>query len=272
MAEIDVGDAVPLFVNFTNKAGAPTDPTTVVLTITNPAGVTTTPATTHPSTGHYEYDLLVTAAGTWDWEWTATGAVAAVERGSFTVRPRNTVDVTPGGAEANSYLTVDEADAMAALTGMGPADQAWLDAPSSTKEKALIRATSEIDAYLKVAGSRYSIEQSLLFPRTLDVISNVPYILADVQRATYAQAAHLVRNAEVLDNADSRRARGLISFSDDDGSGSVVSTRPEFGQLSSRALQYLRAIRGLGRATLRSVRIVPSHPYAVTRYRDPYQP
>ncbi len=168
---------------------------------------------------------------------------------------------TVAGATANSYLTVADADGFAQDLGLGPSDAAWLVASNSDKEKALIRATSEVDAYLKIAGSHWADGQALLFPRAIDADNtNTPFILTNVELATYAQAVHVLRNAEQLDNADSRRARGLISFSDDDGSGSVISNRDDFGTMSSRAIHYLRALKGLGRTTLRSVWVSGSQP------------
>jgi hypothetical protein len=169
----------------------------------------------------------------------------------------------PGSASANSYLSVAEADALAAALGLGRAATKWTAAASGLKEKALIRATSEIDAFIATAGSPWSSAQSLLFPRLVDFAvvlgEATPFIIENVRKATYEQAVHLLLNADLIDDANTRRARGLIQFSDDDGSGSVVSVRPEFGLMSSQALAYLRPLRGLGRASLTSVPIASSY-------------
>ena len=169
------------------------------------------------------------------------------------------LDATPGGLVSNSYLTVAGADAIAALLGLGEDSTAWLAADNADKEKALIRATTEIDSYFGSVGVRWSPDQALLFPRIADLdVLDAAYIVYDVELATYWQAVHVLRNADAIDRANARRARGLISFSDDDGSGSVVSVKPEFGLMSAQALAHLRKLR-TGRATLRSVPITSSY-------------
>lgn len=170
-----------------------------------------------------------------------------------------TIIATPGAADANSYLTLEEADEIATLRGLGPAATGWLDGTDADKEKALIRATSEIDAELGSVGIRYAADQALLLPRYTDKVDGDPVIISSVRLATYEQAVYLLANAEVMDNANARRARGLISFSDDDGSGSVVAARPDFGTMSPQALMYLRQLRNLGRGNLRSVPIGSSY-------------
>lgn len=170
------------------------------------------------------------------------------------------LDATPGGLTSDSYLTVADADAIAASQGLGEASTAWLAADDGVKEKALRRATSEIDAHVGTAGYRWLVNQPLLFPRVTDLDAlELPYIIHDVAMATYWQAVHLLQNSDLLDRANARRARGLISFSDDDGSGSVVAVKPGFGQLSAQAMTYLRKIVGAGRSSLRSVAIASSY-------------
>lgn len=258
MAEIDVGDALPIYVDFKNVAGAAADPTTVALSIVKPDATVLSPSPTHPSLGRYEYTIAISQTGRWTYTWTGTGAVAAVERGSFMVRA-SVLNAEPGSLVANSYLTVAEADEIAANRGLGPAAADWLSASDSDKEKALMRASSEVDAHLGTVGTRWDTLQALLFPRYVDEAIGLPFILPNVRLATYEQAVYVLRNAEVMDNANTRRARGLISFSDDDGSGSVVAARPDFGTMSPQALILLKQIRGLGRATLRSVRMSSSY-------------
>jgi hypothetical protein len=179
------------------------------------------------------------------------------------------LNATPGAADANSYLTVDEADAIANERGLGRAASAWLSADDATKEKALIRASSEIDAYMVTTATRWASDQALLFPRYADADAmNVPYIIPNVRMATFEQAAHVNANADKIDDADTRRARGLISFSDDDASGSVA--RSGFGLLSSRAEAYMKGILAAGRTTLKSVDIDSSYGNNYTRMLDPW--
>src|SRR5262245_39548348 len=65
--------------------GVPTDATTVVLTITDPNGNITTPATTHPSTGTYTANVACTAVGTWTYLWEGTGTASDAVAGTWTV-------------------------------------------------------------------------------------------------------------------------------------------------------------------------------------------
>ena len=150
MAELDIGDALPLYFAFRGPDGQLLD-TDVELSITKPDGDTITPTPDHLDTGRWSYDLLIEQAGRYSWVWTATGAGSGVERGSFMVGASPVV-ATPGALDANSYITVAEADAIAAEIGLGPADEGWLDASEASKARALIRATTEIDAYVRTAG------------------------------------------------------------------------------------------------------------------------
>lgn len=169
------------------------------------------------------------------------------------------LDATPGGLASNSYLTVADANAIATELGVGEDGTAWLAASSPDKERALLRATTEIDSYVGGVGLRWEPLQALLFPRASDLdFMDAAYIVRDVELATYWQAVHVLRNADVIDRANARRAKGMISFSDDDGSGSMMSVKPEFGLMSAQALAHLRKLR-TGRASLRSVPITSSY-------------
>lgn len=82
-ASYEVGDAVAL-TWAVRVAGVLTN-ATVVLTITNPAGVASTPTVTNPSTGNYAASFTATLNGLHHWRWVATGAVTNAESGTFTV-------------------------------------------------------------------------------------------------------------------------------------------------------------------------------------------
>jgi hypothetical protein len=87
----DRGDLIMLFANFTNAAGAATNPTTVVLKTRDPAGlVVTRGGVTNPTTGRFEYQLSLTVldaqSGQWSYWWQGTGVVQQVEEGQFKVR------------------------------------------------------------------------------------------------------------------------------------------------------------------------------------------
>jgi hypothetical protein len=91
----NIGDAVPLV--YTISATA-----TVALTVTDPDGTTSTPATTQggsPPAVTYTANVLATKAGTWLYSFVATGAVTDAEDGQFYVQP---------AATANVYTTLPE--------------------------------------------------------------------------------------------------------------------------------------------------------------------
>lgn len=91
----NIGDAVPLV--YTINAVA-----TVVLTVTDPDGVVTTPATTQggaPPAVTYTRNEPATKAGVWLFRFVATGAVTDAEDGQFYVQPN---------ATSNVYTTLPE--------------------------------------------------------------------------------------------------------------------------------------------------------------------
>jgi len=73
-----------------------------------------------------------------------------------------TVDATIGGAAANSYLTVADADAIAEYR-LGTL--AWSTATTDNKGRALIQATAYLDQ-LGYIGSKATTTQALLWPRS----------------------------------------------------------------------------------------------------------
>lgn len=84
----DKGDVVRLTGTFTDASTPPVlaDPTTVVLRLRNPAGVTSTPATVKDSVGVYHYDLSLDTVGEWAYRWEGTGAVQTAEEATLYVR------------------------------------------------------------------------------------------------------------------------------------------------------------------------------------------
>ena len=144
------------------------------------------------------------------------------------------LDATVAGASADSYLTVADADALA-NEDLGPQAVGWLAASVPMKEKALKRATREIDLFIgDLGGLRYAATQRLLFPRAIDVSGTpaTPFIHRSIRSATYEQAAYVLANADKLDEAAQRRARGLFAYSNPDGTGGSVAVDPAFGRLS----------------------------------------
>jgi hypothetical protein len=153
------------------------------------------------------------------------------------------IDATVGGASANSYLTIVAADAFAA-SDLGTNAKAWLAATTDEKEAALLRATFEIDSNIGRVVNPGSTTQALLFPRAEDLLADgVTWFLPiRLQRAAYLQAAYVLQNATVLDQAASFRARGLSNFSNPDGTGGQLSDDPGFGLLHPRAQALLEPL------------------------------
>lgn len=80
------GHTIKIQVEFRNEAGVLTNPTTTTLKTIDPAGVLVTyaqAALTNPSTGKWNKSVLANKEGIWHWRWEGTGAVDAVDEGSF---------------------------------------------------------------------------------------------------------------------------------------------------------------------------------------------
>lgn len=132
MDRIIVGDTPNLGNEFYNGP-ALADPTTVTLAVTDPSGNTATytyaaSEITRTSTGVYHRNESVDEDGVWSYQWTATGTVADVSTGTFTVWPADagTLDV----------LTVPEAKNIV--------DIAQTDITQDDKLRGWITATSEL--------------------------------------------------------------------------------------------------------------------------------
>ena len=81
----DVGD-VAVLTSTWRVSGTLTTPTTRVLTVVSPAGVSSTPSITVSSTGVLTAEVSITEAGTWRYRWVGTGAAAGAEEGRLFVR------------------------------------------------------------------------------------------------------------------------------------------------------------------------------------------
>lgn len=103
-----VGDTVTLTNTFA-VSGTATDPTTVSLVVTDPAGTATTytyagATITKSSTGVYTKNVTASTAGIWSYAWTGTGTAADVASSSFVVEP-----LAPIAADTLDVLTLLEA-------------------------------------------------------------------------------------------------------------------------------------------------------------------
>lgn len=170
------------------------------------------------------------------------------------------LDATVGGANANSYLTVAEADALAA-DDLGRFAKKWREGtPLDVKERALIRASREISLRFGPT-TRYAGTQALSFPRSIDYVGDPPvaYLPAELKRASYEQAIYVNAVSEALDDSATRRAQGTFSQSDDNGSY-TLATDPQLGRIAPEALAALAALRGSARTarTVYSVQLTSS--------------
>lgn len=79
------GDEFATLQNIFRVNNVPTDPTTVVLTITDPTGATTSPSPTHSGTGTYTANIACTVTGIWTFLWEGTGTASDAVAGTWTV-------------------------------------------------------------------------------------------------------------------------------------------------------------------------------------------
>lgn len=151
-----------------------------------------------------------------------------------------TLVATPGSATADSYLTVAAADALAG-DDIGPERDAWSKADADLKDRALLRATREVDAYVATGWSPYSSDQVLVFPREIDVnAEGDPFIPRKVVLATYQQAIYILKNREALATMNAHRARA-----GDVDPDSAYGVDPANGPsvISPMAMHYLAGFR-----------------------------
>jgi hypothetical protein len=87
----DIGDVVRLDAYTYDDDGTPTAPTTISVTIEKPDATEVTPSVTTLADGHYrvDYPTAGLAAGVYQVRWVATGDVAEVEPGAFTLKVAN---------------------------------------------------------------------------------------------------------------------------------------------------------------------------------------
>lgn len=169
------------------------------------------------------------------------------------------LDATVAGAAANSYVTVAEGDGFAAAT-LGAEARAWEAATVEEKEQALTSATTSVDTFQR-SRSGYAVpyvsDQALLFPRDIDLsVALAPLILGTVKRATFVQAAWLLKNHELLAQAASHVAAGVFSQSDDDGSWTAAAD-PTRGLYAPEMTVLLNSIAASSRTRGASLISVP---------------
>ena len=83
----DIGDGIRLTGSF-SVDDTPTNPTTIVVTLTDPSGNSGTSAPSNSGTGEYYEDIVVDEPGSWHYRYVGTGAVVAASEGHFSVRKK----------------------------------------------------------------------------------------------------------------------------------------------------------------------------------------
>lgn len=132
MTTRDVGDLVDLRHLVYDSSGTLTD-ATVVLTVTDPSGTTSTPTVTRTATGTYDAGFTLAAAGTWFWVWTVSGAVVDVDYGSLLA----------GNPAPLTYATLPELKAYLGITD---------ESRDAMLQDALLTASRKVE---KVCGRRF---------------------------------------------------------------------------------------------------------------------
>lgn len=180
-----------------------------------------------------------------------------------------TVDATVGGASANSYLTVADADTILNLRlGIG----SWTDASTDDKGRALIMATRDIDTN-RFLGERVSYSQILEWPRTYqrEPADQIP---RDVQFATAEQALWILQNSASGGRSDRQQlaAQGVTSYTVGNLSETLSSTIRN-GGLSSEASRYLTGYLKARTGRLIGPREQAKYDFTDTRWRTgPFAP
>lgn len=149
------------------------------------------------------------------------------------------LDTTPAGAAANAYISTEAADDLAGAD-VGRYAAHWQALARDDKERAILRATRDVDAYVGYVDTGYATDQALLFPRWYDVDSAGQPVLPDaVVRATYEQAIYVAKVGELIDDDASRRARGLNSWTEGLTGGGTLEGEPHLGQYAPRMRRLL---------------------------------
>lgn len=109
-----------------------------------------------------------------------------------------TIDATLGGASANSYVTLEDADTYFETV---PDSSTWDDKTEDQKTRALISATRWIDA-LSFYGDRCSETQALKWPRENYKVDGIELactlIPAGIDTATYELARALANDTDAI--------------------------------------------------------------------------
>lgn len=112
-----------------------------------------------------------------------------------------TLDATLKGENANSYATVEEADARIAQE-FGNFE--WLNSDGTTKKQLLIMATRQIDAF-QPAHEKWIETQALNFPMNVNGKEEV----GEVKEACIMQAYYLLTNYETIESVKNQAMQNI---------------------------------------------------------------
>lgn len=142
-------------------------------------------------------------------------------------------DATPGGAQANSYVSEEAADAFFAGR-LTPGATQWTAYEAEDRQKALMQATSDLNR-VRFKGRRITTEQRLEFPRS-GQREAFPEVPQDIQDATCLQAIFLLQNQPTggRSRAAQLRAQGVAAYrvgdhSQEFSAGGVRTTEQHLG-------------------------------------------
>lgn len=159
------------------------------------------------------------------------------------------IDTTIGGASANSYTSMDEAEA---YLDSRLNSTAWDDAGADDRKRALLMAAQRLDRE-NWLGSRVNSTQRLAWPRVgarkVDSVgggwfSGYPYWGGYGEQYTSTEIPQLVKDAQCelalayLEGFDDGGAESMDSFTTDGVSVKLRSSKPD-GGLPPRVLQLI---------------------------------
>ena len=230
--DFDITGAAPVFT--AGIGGGDTLITASGTVVDATAGVVAVPISTDVDPGTYAWELEDTASGT------------VLAAGVLIIKPRigsaPSVTITVG---TDTYLTVDDADALLRLS-LGV--DAWWEASTDDRARALVTATRAIDA-LPLTGMKADYDQVLAFPRQYRLTPAVNPLYSDYLAGwdvfetvpdTVLEAVALEAAARLADRENVRgtlQAQGVRSVSIGAASESFGSAS---GLLSADALALMR--------------------------------
>lgn len=150
---------------------------------------------------------------------------------------------TPGASNANSYLTVADADTIA---GTMLSTKAWGTATTTNKTKALVAATRYLDQ-LDWVGTKAATTQALLWPRSDATCGEKSYsstvIPEEVKYATFDLADALLKDATLLTTSPAGSNELIPGIPNADlRSASVDVLRVEFKETGSTSSPQKNAL------------------------------